>query len=128
MKTQLFTLVVAFAAGCVAPKEQWSTSDEEIAQLMGRYSESTISRTREDFFKVNSLEMYSLASRLDVICKKRKVSRAAVLSSVRVNPFCNDNECVVYVLKRCGFYVEGVMFQFDGKSYVQNVRIFDATL
>jgi hypothetical protein len=32
------------------------------------------------------------------------------------------------LFKKCGFYVDGLMFKFDGKSYVQGVRTFSAQL
>ena len=121
-------LAIAIVAGCVGPSEQLPAFDEEVSQILSSYTKDRINRTEEDFFETNCLEMYSLSLRLDAICQTRKISRAAVLSSAKVEPFCNDKDCIVLLFKKCGFYVDGVMFKFDGKEYVQRVRRFRAQL
>lgn len=126
--SHLFQFVVVFATGCVVQAPQLAASDIELAQLMDQYSGVTINVSREEFFKNDTLDVDSLASQLDSICQKRKISRAAVLSSVRLELFFNGKDCIAFALKKCGFYVDGILFHFDGKEYVQRVRTFSAVL
>lgn len=118
--------VMVVVSGCAS--DQLVTSDRELAMVLEPYCERVFSRTEKNYFEGDVLEMSSLASQLDAICQKRKISRAAVLASVNVEPFSNGKDCIAFALKKCGFYVDGVMFQFDGKAYVQRVRPFSAEL
>ena len=121
-------LASAIVAGCVIPVEGLPSYDEEVSEILSQYTKDRINRTEEDYFETSCLEMDYLASRLNAVCQKRKVSREAVLAASQVEPFAYNDRTLDFAYMRHGMYVTGVEFVFSDKGCVLYVRTFNLTL
>ena len=128
-KSVLSAMVVACMVGCCggrpAPLPPW---DDELGSIMAPYRVCKVYDSPEDFYAESPEELFSLAARLDAVCKKRKISRCAVSAAAHAKPFSYDDSSYVYAVRRCGFVVKCIEFEFDSRGCVQRVSTCNLVL
>jgi hypothetical protein len=95
--------------------------------VMETCRECRIYNSEDEFFE-NTSDVNVLATKLNAICQTRKVSKCAVAAAAHMEPFAYNDRMIAYACMKCGMYVKGIEFFFDGNGCVRRVSPFILTL